>query len=595
MKCLITTKYLNEGSRMSQSEQKRVTADASVIAFDMGKALERRNSDLLTTFPQQAEETKAEKKTTQAAKRTNKAAAKSQEYAQSSKAPIEIRPKYSLSALELVIEECPELSRTIKAHSIGTGGQGFKLLPLTDRSKLDPTLNSAVIAEIERERDELDAFFRYICPNRSTSDVIGLVLEGRRRYAFGAWEILRNPLNQVIGVNPIEDLKTIKVCAYDEEVITINRAIRIGSRIEQQPEQRRFRRFIQEIMPSRRSINTGAIKKTYFKEFLDPRPLNSKTGEFWNGSGSPPENWPLATELLWFPIVAVGDEFPLPEWIPGLPDVLAARAIRIVNLDILDNNATPPMAVIVEGANNPKLAEIIRDQLRAIKGRDSRSKAVIIQVEAEKAGQGTAAEVVKPTVRIENLSSILANEGMFLKYLDWLDKSICALFRLPQIMVGKVESTLNRATAEESIRITEQMVFQPERNSIEMIINDVFLPEVSLYSQRTANQKGVKHWKFALNNFSVDRTDATVKVLNAGKEDLSLNERRALLDSIIPGELPLMEDEAANIPPSLKGSVVATFPDDSQITQSLKATLSKALGRDVKAVAVLDLDSLRKK
>ena len=162
-------------------------------------------------------------------------------------------------------------------------------------------------------------------------------------------------------------------------------------------------------------------------------------------------------------------------------------------------------------------------------------------------------------------------------------------------LVGKIDSTLNRSTAEQAIAITEQTVFQPERNSIEMVINDVFLPEVSLYSQRQLNVKGVKHWKFALNNFNVDRTEATVKVLAAGKEDLSLNERRALLDSIIPGELPLMDDEAANIPPSLKGSVVATFPDDSQITQSLKQTLSKALGRDVKAVAVLDLESLRKK
>jgi capsid portal protein len=578
---------------MSTLEQKRVTADASVIALDMGKTLERRNDELLSVFPQPMQEEKADKpKGSRAA--TRKGAAKSQEYTQSSKSPVEIRAKYPLSVLELVIEECPELSRTIKAHSIGTGGQGFKLLPLNDRSKLDEVTDAAKIAEIENERDELDAFFRYICPNRSANDVIGLVLEGRRRYAFGAWEILRNTLNQVVGVNPIEDLKTIKICAVDEQVITVDRQIRIGNRIESQPEQRRFRRFIQEIRPNR-SFQASTIKKTYFKEFLDPRPMNSKTGEFWTQTTPPPAEWQLATEILWFPIVAVGDEIPAPEWIPGLPDVLAARAIRIVNLDILDNNATPPMAVIVEGANNPKLASLIRDQLKAIKGRESRSKAVIIQVEAEPAGSGTAKEVIKPSVRIENLSSILANEGMFLKYLDWLDKSICALFRLPQIIVGKVESTLNRATAEEAIRITEQMVFQPERNAIEMIINDVFLPEVSLWSQRPNNQKGVKHWRFALNNFSVDRTDATVKVLNAGKEDLTLNERRSLLDSIIPGELPLFPEEEANVPPSLKGSVIASFPDDSKITQSLKAALSKALGKDVRHIAVLDLESLHKK
>jgi len=161
-------------------EQKRVTADASVIALDMGKTLERRNSELLSVFPQPADEAKADKpRGSRAANR--KAAAKSQEYTQSSKSPVEIRPKYPLSVLELVIEECPELSRTIKAHSIGTGGQGFKLLPLNDRFALDEVKDAAKIAEIENERDELDAFFRYICPNRSANDVIGLVLEGRRR------------------------------------------------------------------------------------------------------------------------------------------------------------------------------------------------------------------------------------------------------------------------------------------------------------------------------------------------------------------------------------------------------------------------------
>jgi len=583
---------------MSQLEQRRATADASVIALDMGKTLERRNNDLLGHIPEMEVQEKAvEPKRTGKAqpKKTTKGAAKSQEYAQSSSHPIEIKPRFPLSALEIVIEECPELSRTIKAHSIGTGGQGFKLVPLTDRNKLNEVKDAAVIAEIEQERDELDAFFRYICPNRSANDVIGLVLEGRRRYAFGAWEILRNTVGQVIGVNPIEDLKTIKVCAYDDQVISIERTQRIGAKLVKVPESRRFRRFIQEILPRRRSFQSSTIRKTYFKEFLDPRPMNSKTGEFWTGIGQPPENFPHATEILWFPIVAVGDEIPTPEWIPGLPDVLAARAIRIVNLDVLDNNATPPIAVVVEGANNPKLAEIIKDQLRAIKGRESRSKAIIIQVEAEPAGSGTAKEVIKPSVRIENLSEIMSTEGMFIKYLDWLDKSICALFRLPQIMVGKVESTLNRATAEESIRITEQMVFQPERNSIEMIINDVFLPEVSLYSQRQFNLKGVKHWRFALNNFSVDRTDATIKILNSGKDDLTLNERRALLDAIIPGELPLFPEEEANTPAALKSSVVASFPDDSKITQSLKAQLSKALGKPVKYVAVLDLESLHQK
>ena len=227
--------------------------------------------------------------------------------------------------------------------------------------------------------------------------------------------------------------------------------------------------------------------------------------------------------------------------------------------------------------------------MKQLKGQGSRSKAVIIQVEAMVAGSGTAKEVVSPKVKIEDLSKIMTTEGMFIKYLEWLDKSITSLFRLPQILIGKVDSTLNRATAEEAISIAEQTVLQPERQAVEDVINNTLFPEICLFSRRPSDDRGVKYWKFAFNNFSVDRTDAAVQLLNVAKDDLSLNERRSILDSVLPGEYEAFENEAANLPPALSGLGVEPFPTDSAITQSLKDQISQKIGKSVDFVGIMDL------
>jgi len=563
------------------------SARANALDFELSSSLERRNFHLLSNHLTEEDMPEAPKRG-RSKKAADTQAPASQEYYSTSEMPLAIKPRYPLTALELVIDECPELSRTIKGHVAATAGNGFKLVPLVDSSKLDPVKDANMIQAIKQEKDELDAFLRYICPTRSASDVMSLVFESRRRYGFGALEILRNAVGQVVGVNPIEDTKTLRPCVYDEEIIEYERNIRVGNTTYIQTEPRRFRRFVQEIIP-RRLGATSARKKIYFKEFGDLRQVSRVTGEIFPADATLPADFKPATEILWMPIVTTGDEFPMPEWLPGLPDVLASRAIRICNLDVLDNGGTPPLAIIIEGADNPKLAQQIRDQLKQLKGQGSRSKAVIIQVEAMVAGSGTAKEVVSPKVKIEDLSKIMTTEGMFIKYLEWLDKSITSLFRLPQILIGKVDSTLNRATAEEAISIAEQTVLQPERQAVEDVINNTLFPEICLFSRRPVDDRGVKYWKFAFNNFSVDRTDAAVKLLTVAKDDLSLNERRSILDSVLPGEYEAFENDAANLPPALTGLGVEPFPADSAITQSLKDQISQKIGKSVDFVGIIDL------
>lgn len=565
------------------SDQVKKKSMVSAVNWQFGSTLARRNADLLGEEPQEHVQTEKDLKSIWSIlpevlrKKFSKSVTVSNEYAPTSSKPVEITPRYALATLERVIRECPELTRAINAIKVGVGSRGFKL-PVTNTDNADEEA-------VKLEHEDLDAFLKNICPDRTFSQVMSITVSSRKKFGFAGWEILRNQFRHVVGINPIEDTKTLKWCEKDEEFTEVERTISVGSRRETFTEMRRFRRFIQR--PRRRF---GRGKTIYFKEFGDERFLNKNTGEYWQGSGVPPANWPQATEILLFTVVDCGEEFPIPEWIPILPDALASRAIRICNLDSLDNSATPPMAFLIEGSPDPDLDKKIRDQLIDIKGSGSKSKALIIQVESETIGSGINKENVKPTVTIVPLAQLQTTEGMFLKYLVWLEKVIAAALRLPQLLVGNIDSTLNRSTAEVAIEFAEDWVFSPERQDIEDIINDVLLPEVVLFSKRKTAEKGVKYHRFKLGSYAPAQTENLLKLLAYAKNDLSLNEKRAVIDTVLPNQkIEAIDDDAAKLPAALQSiDGVIKMPDESGVIKSMKNDFGRALNKTVKHIYVYE-------
>lgn len=562
-------------------------ARVGAIQIDMGKALAKRNRDLVdaepaSLTPEQHEQVQRSLLSLlpERAYRALEAVQRglgitSREFSGTSNKPVELKPPVALDQIERVVRECPELSRAIAAITVGVGSRGFSLVPI-DTEKQNEA-DDATKAEAKIEHEDLTAWFKHICPNRSFSQVMKITVSSRKRFAFAAWEILRNPLRQVNGINPIEDCKTIHWCLQDNQLVTVQKLIRTGDRVQIVSEQRRFRRFMQVI---KEGFMASARKAVFFKEFGDPRYLNANTGEYWASSAPPPDNFPFATELLIFPVVDAGGEHPCPEWLPILPDALASRAIRIINLDTLNNGATPPFLVIIEGTVDEGELAKITDQFKDIQGETSRRRAIFVQVDSTTVGAGTAKDAVTPSVRIEPMSQLMTTEGMFLKYLTWLERSISSSLRLPLLLVGNIDSTLNRATAEAALVFAEDQVFSPERQDIEDTINDILLPEVALYSNQISNKKGVKHWRFKLNGYNADKTADYIKLLIAEKGAMSINERRAVIDTMLPDhKLPAIDTPAASEPVALIApeapAGLTALPDESPITNTLKADISR--------------------
>lgn len=581
---------------MSDTPTPAAAPNVSVGSFGLnwGRALEKRNIDLFSAEQAPVEPvsvTKIEKAIKEMlpgsiAKIALKSLGLAQapnEQAKTSAKPVELPAPLPLELCARVARECPELSRAFKAVTIGVGSRGFTL-PVTD-----PEASELMGEDVKLEQEDLEAFLKHLCPNRSFTQLMKLTVSARKRFAFAAWEILRNELNNPVGVNPIEDGKTVKWCLADAEFTQIKRVIRVGkTRTETLTEHRRFRRFKQV-------TRTGfgfANKTTYFKEFGDPRPLNKETGEYWT-TGPVPANFPAATELLIFADVDADGEHPTPEWLPILPDALASRAIRIINLDTLDNGATPPFLVIIEGTVNEAKLKQIEDQFKDIQGETSRRRAVFVQIDSEGVGSGINKEVVTGRIRIEPLAQLMTTEGMFLKYLAFLEKSIASALRLPLLLVGNIDSTLNRATAEAALVFAEDQVFGPERQDIEDVLNDVFLPECVMFSRLLSNEKGLRYHRVKLGGYNADRTADYLKLLSAEKGAMSLNERRAVVDTIVTDQkLPVIENAQANDPWALIEQTLkkplTPLPNNASVSNQMKAELATQIGCSpdaIKAVA----------
>ena len=97
----------------------------------------------------------------------------------------------------------------------------------------------------------------------------------------------------------------------------------------------------------------------YFKEFDDPRTVDSKTGKAYSSleeahaaviaTGTRLEDFRPATEVLTFKITSTRGVYGVPRWIGVLLSVMGNRQAEEVNFLYFENRSVPPMALIVSG------------------------------------------------------------------------------------------------------------------------------------------------------------------------------------------------------------------------------------------------------
>ena len=363
-----------------------------------------------------------------------------------------IEPPYNLDWLVKLPEHSNMLGQCIEAMETNIDGFGFTLEPAFE-FKADNK-------EAEAERKTIEHFFEFCNFDMPYSQLRRRVRRDLEVLGNAYWEVIRDGKGDIVWLEHIEG-HTMRLTALDREYTPVDYIIRddASNELQKYPSRKRFRRYVQ--------IRDG--KKVYFKEFGDPRLINSQTGEVDNDAEIP------ATEIIHFKLYCPYSPYGVPRWIGNWLAVEGSRQAEEVNYEYFENNTVPPMALLVAGTLEDKVVERIEDFINdEVKGRKSFNKILVVEAAPFDTTLPSSASP-KVSLQFVPLSDAQQKDSLFDNYDKTNREKIRSSFRLPPIFVG-LTSDYTRATARESREVAEEQVFGPERADHDFVINRLLFP-----------------------------------------------------------------------------------------------------------------------
>ncbi len=430
-----------------------------------------------------------------------------------------LQPPYDLDYLAKLPEESNMLAQCIEAMETNIAGFGFTLEPL-DGAKDD---EGEFTKEAERERRTLLHFFEFCNQDIPYSQLCRRVRRDLETLGNGYWEILRDGKGDIVWIEHIEGY-TMRLTKQDDEYTPVTYMIRDEESNTLQPyeSRKRFRRFVQ--------IRNGV--KVYFKEFGDPRPIDSATGYVLREDEI--EGATLATEVIHFKLYCPSSPYGIPRWIGNLLAVMGSRQAEEVNFEYFENNTVPPLALLVAGQMENNVTEQIKDFFEnQTKGRKGFGKVLVVEAHPFETTPPDSRSSA-PALRFEHLSDAQQKDALFSDYDATNREKIRSSFRLPPIFVG-LTTDYTRATAQESREVAEEQVFGPERKDHDFVINRVLFPAM-----------GVRYWSYKSLPPVVDNAQSMANVLatffNCG---LTVREAREEISRLLNHPLTQLDDGEA--------------------------------------------------
>lgn len=361
-----------------------------------------------------------------------------------------IEPPYNINALTRLVDENFMLRQCIDAMVTNVHGHGYRW-EFTGEDK-EKVKEPGVLKEQQTLQQLLD------CPNGETSwrefsDAVGTDLETTGNSFV---EIGRDNKQRVVMVSHVVST-SMRLTGLDKDYTEVEVEVMRDGKVTKQKIRKRFRRFMQ----------LAGSKRIYFKEFGDPRRIDPKTG-LENENLTDEES---ATEIFHFRRYNPRSPYGVPRWLSQLPSVLGSRQAELTNLDFFNENGIPAMAVLVSGgALAQDTINHIEDRLSGVRGRRSRNRVVVIEVEGDPQSASPEGQIPAPRVDMKPLHDAKQQDGLFLAYKKDCGHSIRSSFRLPPLFVGLSED-MNYATAKTSFEVAESQVFATERSRFDEFVN----------------------------------------------------------------------------------------------------------------------------
>lgn len=426
-----------------------------------------------------------------------------------------LEPPYSIELLMTISkEESTIVPQCIDAYKRNIAGFGHEL-----------QYKQSDIEESEDMKREWILVDQEIIPclsiEKPFKEILETFIDDRESTGNGYMEIIRNMEGkpaEIVNMQP----QYMRLTKKDQNPQKVDYVIN-GKKITRS---RKFRRFVQKV-----GTNT-----TYFKEYGDPRFLNKDTGDFSDISFGPSLD---ATEVYHSKIGGSGP-YGVPRWVSHSPHIIGTRKAEELNLRYFKQGRHMPLGIIVKnGLLDDESEAALAEYASSVEGEDNQHKFLVIQV---KAGEDEATgEPIAADIELKSLADILQNDALFLEYDDKSRQKVQSAFRLPDIYVG-YSRDFNRATADAAREITEEQVFEPERNSLEFIINNILLLPYEL-----------KHVYVNLRKPEISNTEDLVKMLDVLSKygGTTFNDLREVAAKVLNKDLESFGGEEANQPIAL--------------------------------------------
>ena len=441
------------------------------------------------------------------------------------------------------VQESDILSACVQAMATNVGGHGMDIV---QRIAIDK-LPDAQKAEADAEKVWLERFFLYVSHQDSW---LGL----RRKWRWDLEttgnafiEVIRRPSNpdEICGLEHLP-ATTVRLAPADRfltDAIAYESAQDDLSWTEV-VSPRYFRRFLQ---------NRSGSPVVWYREFGDPRGVNSRTGSYVTKPTDIAEG-DRATEIIHIRLYNPLSPYGLPRWYGAAYAAEGRRYTAIRNLGLTKNNTIPPIVIMVDGGVlGDGEAAHIREHFRAVMQTDGvpTEPLVLEAVPWRPDGSNPDSPIGnKAAIHIERLFDQQAKDGTFGEYTDRCERDVGMTFRLPPVLRG-LSQDYTRATADTSIAVAEGQIFGPERAEEDWIINRRLLPAMK-----------IRYWRVQTRGARLTQ-DSLPSLLGtcAQAGGITPNLARQIVAPVIGADMPAIAEPWGDLPFQLTQAMAAAGID----------------------------------
>lgn len=482
---------------------------------------------------------------------------------------VPIKPVIDPITLNTIISYSTVIGPCIEAYVTNLALYGWEIV-LADGLPTDTEMDPDEVAM-------LSSFVQSPNADETLRAVHSQVVMWYERLGYSYLEIVRGSSGLPSIIRSVDRPDTVKVCPFDEGVVPVSYPLTRGKNVTSVTEYKRFRVFVQEVQGS----------YVYFKEFGDPRILDSRTGDFFVEGGPAVPSEYRATELIMFKQAGSDHVYGSPRWLPQVPAILGSREAAEVNLRYFKDNTVPPMILSVTGGRLTEQSyRELRDLLENDRvGTDRQNRILLLEAIAESQSLDEKGSPVG--LQVDKLADVRPSDGLFGGYDSANQTKERSAFRLPPVAIG-LSQDVNFATANVSTFVLETQVFTPLREVFDEVYNKKLV--------HGRNGLGLKTVKLRSRSPTVTNPEVVIRSLTALNVMGGVTPRlaRALANQLLKVDLPPYPEKDEDdyeewmdspIALSLRSSGVGSGSDPATVgnthdEQGMKDSSTKAVEAD---------------